>query len=270
MQSSLFRPYIKLDLQSAGLFPRDTCTVCANEISSIMNALRAMYGLRRVPLAVPSIILSASTIHLLNLPSEPAAAHLSQGMHDLQALSVNHQFAAKCVDIIRALATKWNITLPEGATSTSVFREHWQSPQSSAFFAASIERNESSESGTRSSEAGTGQGPFLPPDEPTTQHRQNQRQDQNPGFCGNNQTTPVDPSQSQMTFWTPFPVQGAPLQPQNWHAAGPHPFSSMDSEHQWPMFSDYSIPTTCSAGMPPMTAAMDEGIGGTMPDWTWR
>lgn len=76
----LFRPYIKLDLRGANLFPRDTCTYCANEISSLMNALRAMYGLRRVCLAVTGMLLSASTIHLLNLPSEPAVSYLSQAL----------------------------------------------------------------------------------------------------------------------------------------------------------------------------------------------
>jgi hypothetical protein len=45
-----------------------------------MNALRGMYGLRRTSLAVSSIVLSASTVHLMNLPCQSAAVQLTQAM----------------------------------------------------------------------------------------------------------------------------------------------------------------------------------------------
>ncbi|KAK6386687.1 hypothetical protein LTR65_008750 [Meristemomyces frigidus] len=265
----LFRPYIKLDLTGAGLFPRDTCTFCAKEISSLMNALRAMYGLRRVCLAATSFLMSACTIHLLNLPSDSAASHLSQGLHDLQAMSVNHQFAARCVDIIRSLATKWNIALPETAAS-AVFRgvgaRPWPSPPSSTFFAASIPRKQSSTDTTRSAGSGSRRrdGPFSPPQAPP--------QPQQPPPFYNDPTAPVDPSHAQNAFWTPFAVQGVPAQPQSWNHMM-YGFSNPENTQQWPVFAGPAVVTAHEdAGQhpTPTSMAMDETMGGAIGNWNWQ
>lgn len=71
---------MKLDLSDIELYPRELATYCATEISKLMNALRGMYGLRRTSLAVSPILLSASTVHLMNLPSQGAAMQLTQAM----------------------------------------------------------------------------------------------------------------------------------------------------------------------------------------------
>lgn len=71
---------MKLDLQAIGLYPQNVCNYCATEISSLMNALRGLYGLRRVCIPVPVALLAASTIYLLNLPSSNAAVQLSQAL----------------------------------------------------------------------------------------------------------------------------------------------------------------------------------------------
>ncbi|KAK0313480.1 hypothetical protein LTR01_001736 [Friedmanniomyces endolithicus] len=203
----LFRPYIKLGLQSAGLYPRDTCTHSADQISSIMNALRAISGLRRVSLTVCSWILTASTIHLLNLPFDVAANNLSQGMHDLQTISVNHPFAARCIDIIRSLAVKWNITMPEGTNTIPGFRDLSSQPLASpttAFFGASISRRQSSEGRTESGSSISSnrqpETPFAPPPHLSTTF---------PKYYSD-PMAPMDASQAQHAFWTPFPAQGVP------------------------------------------------------------
>lgn len=213
-----------------------------------MNALRAMYGLRRVSLAVTSLLLSASTIHLLNLPSEPAGLHLTQGLHDLQAMSINHPFAARCVDIIRGLASKWKITLPEDAVSVIRLRNLAQrprgSPVSSTFFAASIERQESTESGkTRGSSVSSGprDSAFQPPPQPPMSF---------PNFYCEPQTT-LDATQSENAFWTPFPLQGVPLASQDFNSLM-FEISQMDAAnpHQqpWPVFGGSAGPPS-STGM---------------------
>ncbi|KAI7002078.1 hypothetical protein KC359_g210 [Hortaea werneckii] len=269
----LFRPYIKLDLRGAGLFPRDTCTFCANEISALMNALRAMYGLRRVCLAVSSFLMSASTIHLLNLPSESASAHLGQGLSDLQAMSVNHQFAARCVDIIRSLASKWNIALPDSAASVNSLRgpggaRGWPSPPSSTFFAASIPRKHSSESGTRSdgSMNSAADGPFKPP-RPTPTHQLS-------SFYSDSGGTPADGvrnNHQSNAFWTPFPVQGVPSQPQGWNDMVFDFNQPVDGVNHWPMFGSSAGPTV-DGHAPTMnaTSPMDHAMGGPMSDWNWQ
>merc|ERR1711939_142779 len=148
------------------------------------NALRAMYGLRRVCLAVSSFLMSASTIHLLNLPSESASAHLGQGLSDLQAMSVNHQFAARCVDIIRSLASKWNIALPDSAASVNSAAD----------------------------------GPFKPP-RPTPTHQLSSYYSDS----GGTPVDGVRNNHQPNAFWTPFPVQvdGVNQWPMFGSSAGP-------------------------------------------------
>ncbi|WPH01908.1 Hypothetical protein R9X50_00476200 [Acrodontium crateriforme] len=245
----LFRPYIKLDLRSSNLFPRETCTLCANEISALMNALRAMYGLRRISLGVTSLLLSASTIHLLNLPSEQATAHLAQGFQDFQAMAVNHQFAGRCVDIIRSLAIKWQITLPDGAGAPNMaLRSPDQklgtaTSPSSAFFAATIPRGDSGDGGTQSrsstnSSANHHESPLAPPQQ---------------------LTLPLDPAQSQ-EFWTPFPAQGMPT-PNYEHRSmmfgGPD-----DKGPQWMMGMEQGRHHSAPGGL-------DQNMSG-MGQWSWQ
>jgi hypothetical protein len=74
--------------------------------------MQSMYGLRRVCLPVVDFVYSASTIHLLNLPSETAYQYLGQAMQALQTMSTNHTFAGRCVNAIRSLALEWHIIMP--------------------------------------------------------------------------------------------------------------------------------------------------------------
>jgi len=183
-----------------------------------MSALRAMYGLRRVPLPVTGLLLSASTVHLLNLPSEQAASNLSQAMHDLRSMSTNHYFAGRCVDIIRALAAKWHIRLPESMPATSPFqlgnKLSLSSPPQSAFFAPSIPRQTSSGSGAISSESKSSlnDSPFAPPPGPPPQQQQQQHQHQS-SLQYDDPFATMDPCQMQSAFWLPFPLQGMPTLP---------------------------------------------------------
>jgi hypothetical protein len=264
---SLFRPYVKLDLSGASLYPRDTCIYCANEISNLMNALRALYGLRRVGLAVTSLLLSASTIHLLNLPSEPSSTHLSQALYDLQAMAVNHTFAGRCVEIIRSLATKWHISLPEGAASlpppsrTKGGRKGL-SPAYSTFWGASIRRGDSNNSGGSSS--GQHESPFAPPP-----HSQ-QPATSVPAFTD----TPMqlDPNQSHMqdVFWTPFPGQTFPVPPQQVLPSMGMDMSSIDAmAGPWDMFdgSTGSNSRHHSNSGNSMAGQVDSGVA---YHWNWQ
>lgn len=266
--SSLFRPYIKLDLQGANLYPRDTCTVCANEISSLMNALRAMYGLRRIALPVASVLLSASTIHLLNLPSEPSASHLSQALRDLQAMSTNHQFAAQCVSIVRSLAKKWKIPLPESAASVSALQIPGQqlSPTSSNFWSASIPGQLSS-SGTRSNESSAShhESPFAPP-------QQGQATSSYPNFY-NEPLSRIDTSQMQAMVWTPFPGQTMPVPQQHIVPTMQVDMSGMDEQSsQWAAFGTaMSLSTAHSqanAGQIAMPTTMADNM--SFQSWQWQ
>ncbi|CAK4033896.1 Nitrogen assimilation transcription factor nit-4 [Lecanosticta acicola] len=286
----LFRPYIKLDLQAANLYPRDTCTFCANEISSLMNALRAMYGLRRVTLAVVNLVLSASTIHLLNLPSESAAAHLTQGLHDLDAMSVNHRFAARAVDIIRSLSSKWSIALPESAAAFAYSRlEHprdVKSPPPSTFFAASIPRTESTDgSGTdgrnRSGDSihsHSSAGPFSPPVGSSQAQQQMHQQPTSAPTFYSDPTIQLDPTQAQTAFWTPFPTQVMPIP----HSADFDASTMMDltsplqmdgiqqPQQQWQqLFGGTGTPSEIHCSQQPAPGKLSDGAMSNLDEWQW-
>ncbi len=197
-----------------------------------MTALRAMYGLRRVCLAATSLLLSASTIHLLNLPSEPAASHLSQGLYDLQAMSMNHRFAGRCVDIIRSLATKWHISLPEAAASLPPLRQinprKGLSPVTSTFWGASIRRDDSGRSSGSSS--GQQESPFPPPPSYGQQHVTSVP-------IANDLTAQLDSNEMQNFCWTPFPGQQMPVPLQQVLPSMAMDISGMDGiSTQWDMF----------------------------------
>lgn len=173
-----------------------------------MNTFRSTYGLRRVCLLATSLLLSASTIHLLNMPSEESTTHLSQGVRDLQAMSFNHRFAARCVEIIQSLAARWNIVLPEEALAvTSVAYERFASPSPSNFWAASIPREASFKSGFGPPIYSSDDSTFL--QAPPVHHHARLPSD----FT--DPATHLDPNQVQNTFWTPFPSQTMPVPPQN-------------------------------------------------------
>lgn len=242
-----------------------------------------MYGLRRVCLLSCSWIMSASTIHLLNLPSDQAAANLSQGLSDLQAISINHHFAARCIDIIRSLANKWNIALPNEAALRGLTTQ-WSSPTSSAFFAASIPRKSSTQSNARSgssvSSGAQNDTPFAPPQHSSSQgshHATLQRYYSDP-------STLAGASQSQYAFWTPFPVQGAPMQPPGFNDVmmdlSPPSIDGVQGV-QWQMFGgatsapDLQLQGHTPTSSTPMHAgmgAMDPGGGFAqgMSNWQWQ
>lgn len=71
---------MRLDLSIVGLNPCELATNCATEVSILMTKLRGMCDLTKVPTAVSSILLLASTIHLMNLPAREAGVQLAQNM----------------------------------------------------------------------------------------------------------------------------------------------------------------------------------------------
>ena len=259
-----------------------------------------MYGLRRVCLPVTGFLLSASTIHLLNLPSETSGQHLSQGMRDLQTMSTNHTFAGRCVDIIRSLATKWQITLPEDAPCASP-RPHLNgrkvSSPKSAFYSATIPRQNSSQSGTRSAESQESQSqsrkpsapghedsPFAPP---THSVSQTPSSGANSDFFGN-QFPSIDQisggqqqqQQQQQQYWIPFPVQSMP----NAHLADLQSTNSLNyldtaTNQQWQQ--QYNMPPSQNqiiqqhlqqqfpTRQQHAQAGVDSSMGNTYENWHW-
>lgn len=108
----LFRPFLKVDLTNSKVSPRDICTSCARNGTSLMGTYRQIYGLRRVPVLATHILLSTSIIHLLNLPNPLSTQDLALSIICLRGIAPNHAFATRCLDIIIALSQQWTIHLP--------------------------------------------------------------------------------------------------------------------------------------------------------------
>ncbi|THW92568.1 hypothetical protein D6D06_07282 [Aureobasidium pullulans] len=236
----LFRPFMKLDLSDIGLYPRELATYCATEISKLMNALRGMYGLRRTSLAVSPILLSASTVHLMNLPSQGAAMQLTQAMQDLDTMSVNHRYASCCLEVINRLANQWGIRLPEGTANLAPFRSpepDQAMPNMSLFFTQATLSNESMESlvappsnNLRHDSGSMFEPSFAPhnmPILPTPSQSSLGSTSQHSMHSTPMNTTPV---QAQSNMWTTFPSQqmSAPMHIQ----LPPGDFGMMNVDHQ--------------------------------------
>lgn len=112
----LFRPFLKVDLLDSSISPRHVCTESAENISLLADGFRKLYTLRRECVLTAHCLLSASTIHLLNLPSLRASRHMTNDLRNLYEMSICHGFAARCLRIIQSLAQKWEISLPEEAS----------------------------------------------------------------------------------------------------------------------------------------------------------
>lgn len=106
----LFRPFIKLDIVGSGVSPRDVCIQAAEAITSLVNSYDQLYTLRRTPSFVPYFVLTSSITHLVAHGTGPGGPEkLHQGIADLQTMAVCHGFSLRAQEILRFLATKWNV-----------------------------------------------------------------------------------------------------------------------------------------------------------------
>ncbi|KAH0313709.1 hypothetical protein KCU71_g6856, partial [Aureobasidium melanogenum] len=225
----LFRPFMKLDLSDIGLYPRELATYCATEISKLMNALRGMYGLRRTSLAVSPILLSASTVHLMNLPSQGAAVQLTQAMQDLETMSVNHRYASCCLEIINRLANQWGIRLPEATANLAPFRSpepDQAMPNMSLFFTQATLSNESLET-------------LVAP--PTQNLRHDSGSMFEPSFAPHNM--PILPTGSQSSM-------GATSQQHSMHSTPMNTTPVQAQSNIWPSFPPQQMSTPMQIQLP--------------------
>ncbi|KAI9880982.1 MAG: hypothetical protein M1830_009476 [Pleopsidium flavum] len=195
----LFRPFLKVHLLDSSVSPRGICTKSAENVSSIIDTYRNYYGLRRVCLLMAHILLSSSTVHLLNLPNPSATHDLAQGIRDLKEMSINHAFAGRCLRIIISLGQKWGISLPaevQQATAAVSPETMLPSPTSGQFFTPL--RN----------------SPQLQPHQ--RRHSVTEMVLPTPSPSSNTASVPSAPSAPAANptdlFWSPFPYQSMPLQ----------------------------------------------------------
>ncbi len=109
----LFRPFIKLDIISSGVSPRDVCSQAASAISTLVNSYSQLYTLRRTPSFVPYFVLTSSIAHLITLGNaREGPEQLKQGIKDLKEMANCHGFAIRGLDILRYLIVHWDVNVP--------------------------------------------------------------------------------------------------------------------------------------------------------------
>jgi hypothetical protein len=101
----LFRPFFNLALLGSTVNPKSICMEAADNINSLLNAYRRLYGLRRTPSFVPHISLASSIVRLATSEDRiNVLAKSFQGISDLQEMVHSHMFANRAIEIIRDIA----------------------------------------------------------------------------------------------------------------------------------------------------------------------
>lgn len=137
----LFRPLIKLRIIGSKVAPRDVCSQAADAIQNLLKSYSQLYTLKRTPSFVPYFVLTSTIMHLAigatRLSSDAnvggtdamgasakidphVSDSLSQGIADLEEMAPCHHFAEQALNILRFLASKWNIKVDVGGTVKAV------------------------------------------------------------------------------------------------------------------------------------------------------
>jgi len=112
----LFRPFLQstsATLPTLSLDPRRICVEAASKISKYLRFYKREYGLRQICNIAAYMIHSACTIHLLNLPEKSAKRDIVQGLRSLEDMAEGWLCARRALVIMRILAKRWKIGLPD-------------------------------------------------------------------------------------------------------------------------------------------------------------
>lgn len=108
----LFRPFIKLNIITSGVSPKDVCTQAADAIQTLVSSYSQLYTLRRTPSFVPYFVLASTISHLVTHGSGATGPeHLHQGISDLSEMTSSHRFAMRARDILHFLAEHWEVEI---------------------------------------------------------------------------------------------------------------------------------------------------------------
>ena len=108
----LFRPFLKATIDYSDVVPRDVCRNAANMVSDLWQQHRNIYGLSGIYMFQVHCLLTACTIHILNVPTISATRHLTQAANIMQELISRNEWARSALVILRGLAEKWRLVLP--------------------------------------------------------------------------------------------------------------------------------------------------------------
>jgi hypothetical protein len=108
----LFRPFLKAQFTESDVSPREVCRHAANQISVVFDEHRRLYDKTGIYTFQLHCLLTACTIHIINLPTISSTAYLTTACNHFHDLAPRNAWAASCLSIIKGLVQKWNIILP--------------------------------------------------------------------------------------------------------------------------------------------------------------
>jgi hypothetical protein len=107
----LFRPFLKAKIDYSDVVPREVCREAANMISELWQQHRNIYGLSGIYMFQVHSLLTACTIHIINVPTISATRHLTAACNIFQELIPRNGWARSALTILRGLAEKWRLVL---------------------------------------------------------------------------------------------------------------------------------------------------------------
>lgn len=108
----LFRPFLKATIDYSDVVPREACREAANMISDLWQEHYTLYGLSGIYMFQVHCLLTACTIHIINVPTISANRHLTRACNIFQELISRNEWARSSLVILRGLAEKWRLVLP--------------------------------------------------------------------------------------------------------------------------------------------------------------
>lgn len=117
----LYRPFLKYTKSNSPLpqhvSPRRLCTQAASAISKLLRMYKRTYGFCQICNIAVYIAHTACTIHLLNLPEKNAQRDIIHGLRNLEEMGDSWLCARRTLRILDISANKWQVQLPQEASS---------------------------------------------------------------------------------------------------------------------------------------------------------
>lgn len=118
----LYRPFLKYNRSTSPLpqhvSPRRLCTQAASSISKLLRVYKRAYSFSQICNVAVYIAHTACTIHLLNLPEKNAERDLIHGLLNLEEIGESWLCARRTLRILDISANKWQVPLPQEASTT--------------------------------------------------------------------------------------------------------------------------------------------------------
>lgn len=108
----LMRPFLKAKFTHSDISPSDVCRQAAAAISDIFAQHRRLYHTVGIYTFQLHCLLTACTIHIINLPAISSTACLTAACNHFHDLSHWNKGANGSLDTIKGLVQKWTIILP--------------------------------------------------------------------------------------------------------------------------------------------------------------